>query len=171
MIILVCILVLFFAVVGFGVFFGAPYVPSLRKDAKRMFDSLYTLSSKDVVIDFGSGDGLILREVSRRGAHAIGYEVNPLLVLVSRVLSRNDPRVAVHAANFWLVKFPQETTLVYAFSVTRDGKRLVRKLQREADRLNKDLAVICYGSQLPGVTPVQTFEAYARYKIEPLHHR
>lgn len=171
MVILVCILVLFFAVVGLGAFFGAPYVPSLRKDAKRMFDSLYALSPQDVVIDFGSGDGLILREVSRRGARAIGYEVNPLLILISRLLSRKDPNVTIHAANFWLVKFPQETTLVYAFSVTRDGKRLVRKLQREADRLGRELSVICYGSRLPGVTPIQTFEAYARYKIEPLHHR
>lgn len=110
MVILISILVLFFAIVGFGAFFGAPYVPSLRKDAKRMFDSLYTLNSEDVVIDFGSGDGLILREVSRRGARAIGYEVNPLLVFISRMLSRKDPNVTIRAANFWLVKFPQETT-------------------------------------------------------------
>lgn len=171
MLILASVLILFFAFVGFGVLFGAPYVPSLRKDAKRMFDHLYSLQPSDVVIDFGSGDGLILREVSRRGAKAVGYEINPLLVAISRFLSRGDNRVAIKTANFWQVKFPAETTLIYAFSVTRDGKRLVRKLQREADRLEKELAVICYGSQLPGLVPVQTFEAYGRYKIEPLHHR
>lgn len=171
MIVLIVCIVLFFAIFGFGVLFGAPYVPSLRKDAKRMFDTLYQLKPTDVVIDFGSGDGLILREVSRRGACAVGYEVNPFLVAISKFLSRRDPNVAIHTANFWQVKFPKETTLIYAFSVTRDGKRLVQKLQREADRLRKDLAVICYGSQLPGMIPVQTFEAYGRYKIEPLHHR
>ncbi len=171
MLIVFIILIIFFAVVGFGVLFGAPYVPSLRKDAKRMFDNLYALKPSDVVIDFGSGDGLILREVSRRGAKAIGYEVNPILVLVSCFLSRKDPNVTINTANFWRVEFPEDTTLVYAFSVTRDGKRLVRKLQREADRLQKDLAVICYGSPLPGMKPTREFEAYRRYEIEPLHHR
>jgi len=156
------------ALLGFSVFFGAPYVPSRRRDLKRMFDELYPLSESDVVIDVGSGDGVILREASHRGAHAVGYEISPLLVAISKWLSRGDKRVTVTMANFWLAQFPEATTVIYAFSVERDAKKLTRKIQSEADRLNKPLILICYGSPLPHVTVKREFEAYHLYEFYPL---
>ena len=33
-------------IIGMGVFFGAPYVPSHRKDVRRLFEELYPLSLK-----------------------------------------------------------------------------------------------------------------------------
>ena len=46
---------------GFTAFTGAPYVPSKPREVKRAFTKLYKLSAKDVVVDIGSGDGLVLR--------------------------------------------------------------------------------------------------------------
>ncbi|MDB5180956.1 MAG: hypothetical protein JWO54_719 [Candidatus Saccharibacteria bacterium] len=159
------------ALLGFSVFFGAPYVPSRRRDLVRMFDELYPLKSSDVLIDVGSGDGIILREASRRGATAIGYEINPVLVALSNWLSRRDEKVSVAIANFWLAKFPQATTVVYAFSVERDAVKLRNKLQTEANRLNKPLNLICYGSPLPEIIPERDFEAYHLYQFYPLQVR
>jgi len=155
-------------VIGFGAFFGAPYVPSRRRDLTRMFDTLYPLTAKDVVIDVGSGDGIVLREASRRGAKAVGYEISPLFVALSKWLSRGDKNVTVTMANFWLASFPSDTTVIYAFSVNRDGKKLIKKMQSEATRLHKPLTLICYGSPLPGVMAAQEFEAYHLYKFSPL---
>lgn len=156
------------ALLGFSVFFGAPYVPSRRRDLKRMFDKLYPLSAKDTVIDVGSGDGIILREASRRGAKAVGYEISPLLVVISKWLSRHDKKVTISMANFWLAKFPKATTAIYAFSVERDARKLTKKIQSESDRLNKPLILICYGSPLPKKPAERTFEAYHLYLFEPL---
>ena len=156
---------------GFSVFFGAPYVPSRRRDFTRMFDELYALSATDVVIDVGSGDGIILREVSRRGARAIGYEISPLLAAISKWLSRKDTKVTVLMANFWLTKFPQDTTLIYAFSVERDVRKLSTKIQTEANRLNKMLTLVCYGSPLKDVVVLREFEAYHLYQFYPLQAR
>lgn len=156
------------ALLGFSVFFGAPYVPSRKRDVMRMFDELYQLSASDLVIDVGSGDGIILREVSRREAQAFGYEISPLLVGISKWLSRGDARVTVSMANFWQAHFPEATTVVYAFSVERDGRRLTKKLQNEANRLNKTLTLICYGSPLPKTSAVRVFEAYHLYQFHPL---
>jgi hypothetical protein len=153
---------------GFSAFFGAPYVPSRRRDVRRMFDNLYPVTEDDMLLDFGSGDGIILREVSRRGGRAIGYEINPVLALLSKLLSANDSRVEVKVANFWLSAFPEGTTAVYAFSVTRDGKRLAEKMQREADRLATPLVLICYGSPLPVVLPASQYEAFHLYEFHPL---
>ncbi|MES2630933.1 MAG: methyltransferase domain-containing protein [Patescibacteria group bacterium] len=152
---------------GFSVFFGAPYVPSRRRDVQRMFDELYPLSKSDVLIDVGSGDGIILREASKRGAKAIGYEVSPLLVAISKWLSRGDEKVSVSVANFWQAKFPDDTTVIYAFSVERDAKKLTKKIQSEAERLKKPLTLICYGSPLPNVLVERNFEAYHLYRFQP----
>lgn len=156
-------------IVGFSVFFGAPYVPSRRRDLKRMFDKLYPLSSHDVMVDLGSGDGLILREASRRGAKAIGYEISPLLVGLSKLFSWHDENVKIYLANHWLAKFPDTTTVVYAFSVERDAKKLKEKVQSEANRLRKPLVLICYSSPLPHMKTSQSFEAYHLYEFYPLH--
>lgn len=148
---------------GMSVFFGAPYLPSRRRDLRRMFDTLYPLSKHDVVFDAGSGDGVVLREVSRRGAKAVGYEINPVYWLVSVLLSRRFKRVTVLLRNFWVEKFPDDVTLVYVFAVSRDGKRLVKKITQERKRLDRPLTVVCYGSPLPGIEPTQSFEAYHLY--------
>ena len=96
--------------VGFSAFTGAPYVPSHRRDVARAFRELYPLGANDVLVDIGSGDGVVLRQASKCGARAVGYEIHPLLVLLSRWLSRGDVRVAVYFANFWRVDLPNDTT-------------------------------------------------------------
>ena len=159
----------FVVFIGISAFFGAPYVPSRRRDVKSMFDTLAPIGADDVVVDIGSGDGLVLREASRRGARAVGYEIHPLFVGISRLLSRGDSRVTIYWANAWTASFPPDTTLLYVFSVGRDGARLKQKVQQEADRAGRPLKLICYGNPLPHMTATESFEAYHLYSFEPLH--
>jgi SAM-dependent methyltransferase len=154
---------------GFVVFWGAPYVPSHRGDVRKAFDELYMLGEKDFVVDVGSGDGIILRMASSRGARAIGYELNPALVMITRFLSRKDGNVRVVLADFWRAKLPSETTLIYAFAVERDIKKLSIKLQAEADRLDRSFYVITYGSSFTSPTPLRTLGAHYLYEFHPLH--
>ena len=153
---------------GFVVFFGAPYVPSQRRYVRRAFEQLYPLSSRDVLVDIGAGDGLVLRCARHYGARAVGYEINPILYFIARWLSRHDPMVTVHLANFWTATLPDDTTVIYAFSVMRDGPRLERKLQREATRLNRPLVLLSHGNPLPNQPLDGQFEAYYRYTFHPL---
>lgn len=155
-------------ILGFSVFFGAPYVPSRRSDLKKMFDELYPLSKSDLLIDMGSGDGLVLREASRRGATAVGYEISPVLVFLSQFFSRHDPKISIFIANHWKVAFPKETTVVYAFSVERDAGKLKKTIQNQSTSLQKPLTLICYGSPLPNTKAERTFEAYHLYRFYPL---
>lgn len=156
---------------GISAFFGAPYVPSRRRDLQPMFDELYPLSSKDSVLDIGSGDGLVLREVSRRKAKAVGYEIHPFFVALSKVLSTRYKNITIKWANAWTTTFPDDVTLVYIFSVGRDGKRLDRKMQHEVDRLGRMVTLVCYGNPLPNREAKRTLGAYYLYEFEPLHLR
>ena len=159
------------AFVGASVFFGAPYVPSLRRDLTELFDNFIPLGKDDVLLDLGSGDGVVLREARRRGARAVGFEIHPLFAAISALVSLRDPRVTVRLADMWRTPFPQDVTLVYAFSVGRDVKRLTRRVQSEATRIGRPLRLVCYGNPLPGVEPVGTRGAYFLYQIAPLHPR
>jgi hypothetical protein len=151
---------------GFVVFFGAPYVPSLRKEVDEAFTNLYPLSAKDTLVDLGSGDGLVLNAALKHGAAAYGYELNPLLVLISRLRLRN--RATIELRNMWSVRLPQETTVVYVFSVSRDSKRLTRYLQAEAARLGRTINVIMFGEGLPGQPPVKEWRGHKLYAVSAL---
>lgn len=163
--VLVVVLVVF---VGFMAFTGAPYVPTLPSETRRVFAKLYKLSAKDVLVDIGSGDGVVLREASRRGARAVGYEINPLLVAISRWLSRNDRRVRIEMANFWRRKLPDDTTVVYTFGDQRDIDKMYARVVEEATRIGKPLWFISYGFRVAGETPDRVEGAHILYKCGPL---
>ena len=157
-----------FLLIGFSAFFGAPYVPTRRRDLRRMFDSLFPIGEGDVLLDIGSGDGLVLREARRRGARAVGFEINPLLVGISRMLAKGDAGQQTLLVNGWFAPFPDDVTIVYVFSVGRDAKRLIKTMQREADRLGRPLSLVCFGSPLQTRQPSKSFEAYFLYEFRPL---
>lgn len=150
---------------GFVVAFGAPYVPSLHAEVRRAFKQLYSVGANDVVVDLGSGDGQVLVEAAKLGATGYGYELNPLLVLISRLRLRGRAKVSL--ANMWTIKLPKDTTLVYVFAVSRDSRRLVRFLEHEASRLNRAITVMTFGAGLPGNKPKSVLNAHSLYEIIP----
>lgn len=153
---------------GFVAFTGAPYVPSKRRDIRQAFTELYPLSKKDTLVDIGSGDGVVLRQARHFGARAVGYEIHPLLVAVSRWLSRHDDGVTVHMKSFWHAKLPTETTVVYTFGDSRDIARMYGVVESEATRLQRPLFLISYGFAMKDHDPVRQVGAYYLYKIKPL---
>ena len=157
-------------VFGAVVFFGAPYVPSRRKYIRRVLEQ-YKLGKGDILVDLGSGDGVVLRTAARLGVKAIGYEINPILVLITRLLSLHDKNVRVVLQNAWRARFPDDVTIVYAFAVSRDEKKLTRLMQREANRLQRPIRLLCYASPFRHTSAVSTFEAYHLYVFQPLQQK
>jgi len=150
--------------------FGAPYVPSRRRYVRRLFHHM-KLIDKDLVVDLGSGDGVVLREAALFGARAVGFELNPILVVISRLLAPKTKRVRTVLANAWTTPFPDNTTVVYVFSVGRDEQRVVKTVQREVNRLGRPLRLVCLGNPLKSVSMIDTIDAYHIYRIEPVQHK
>lgn len=165
--IILAIVVLF----GIVVFRGAPYVPSKPRDLAKAFDEVYPLTSDDVLVDIGSGDGMVLRAASRRGAKAVGYELNPILVLITKLLSHGDHNVTVKVADFWRVHLPDDTTIVYTFGDSRDIRKMAALVEHEADRLGKNLYFMSYGFAVPGYTPVKAGTTHYLYQFGPLQRK
>ncbi len=165
---MIWVALLIFMVFGFVVFFGAPYVPSKKKDLSQGFDELFPLGQGDTLVDIGSGDGVVLREAAKRGATAVGYEINPVLVVLSRLMSRHYPSVTIYLKNFWRATLPPETTIVYTFGDSKDIVRMAAKVEETASLLGRPLYFMSYGFDVPGRTPLRQLGAYYLYQIEPL---
>ncbi len=153
---------------GFVVFRGAPYVPSRRRYITQAFTELYPLTKKDVLVDVGSGDGVVLRVASEFGARVIGIELQPALFVITKWLSRHDPNVEVRLADFWLTEFPDDTTVVYAFIVSRDVKKMIKKMQSETNRIGHSLRFITYGNSLNDRQHDKAVAGYRLYTFYPL---
>ena len=160
---IVCGLFFLFALFAFT---GAPYVPTLRGEAEKVFKKLYRLGRKDLVVDLGSGDGTVLVEAAKCGAGVYGIELNPILVLISRFRLRNFKHARVDLGNIFNCKFPTETTVVYLFGEDRDIMKFAKKIRDESARLKKPLFVISQGFEIPGLVAQKTERAFFLYKID-----
>ena len=152
----------------FGVVFeGAPYVPTKRKDVQAAL-KLAKLKPGELIIDLGSGDGRLLSEAAEKGYRAIGYELSPILVLISRMtLRRHKDLVKVRNTNFWYTKLPADTKVVFVFLAGPFMKRLSRHMKREANRLGHPINHNSYGFDLPGHKPAARSGVLKRYVITP----
>ncbi|QHN42560.1 hypothetical protein GII36_01690 [Candidatus Mycosynbacter amalyticus] len=149
---------------------GAPYVPTQQRELAEAFDELRPLGKDDVVLDIGSGDGVVLRAAALRGAQAVGYELNPFLVVASRLRLRHvKPRPRVELRNLWTTQFPDDVTLVYTFGESRDIAKMYQKVEQEAARLGRPLEFVSYGFAVPSVAATRQHRAHFLYHISPLH--
>lgn len=150
---------------------GAPYVPTHQSQAQRAFRELRPVTHRDVVLDIGSGDGVVLRAALAAGAgRAIGYEINPLLVLITKARLRKVRKNArVVLADFWQKPFPRDTTVVYTFGETRDIRRMYARVQSEATRLGREIDFISYAFNVPEQSPIAQAGAHYLYRLPPLH--
>lgn len=131
---------------GAGAILGAPYLPILRRDSRRLL-KLAGLKPGQTLIDLGSGDGRLLRAAAAQGIKCIGYEINPYLVLISRLVCwRYRHLVTIHTADFWRTPLPSADA-IYVFGLDRYMSRFDRKFRAEITRPTK---VISYIFEIPG---------------------
>jgi hypothetical protein len=148
LILVACLLLLTFSGV---LLFGAPYLPTLRKQQKEALD-LLSLQPGQLLIELGSGDGRILKEAARRGIVAVGYEINPFLVIYSKISCWPMRKLAeTHWRNFWHVSISPADG-VYTFLLDRYMPKLDKKIVSE---VKKPLKFVSFSFELPGRKPVK----------------
>ncbi|MDR0397951.1 MAG: class I SAM-dependent methyltransferase [Candidatus Nomurabacteria bacterium] len=151
------------AILGVSLLFGAPYVPSRKRDIEQAFTDILRLTSKDTIVDMGCGDGVVLKLAVAHGAKAVGYEVNPLLVVISKI--RLGKKAIIKWQNGLKAKWPAGTTVVYVFGVERIMAAVAEKARQHAEVYGKAIKVVSYGFEIPGKKPERTVGAYHLYKF------
>lgn len=161
---IVFVVLLLFAVVSF---FGAPYVPTHAASIKLALDML-PLKKGATVVDLGSGDGAFLKAAAERGYRAVGYEINPILWLVSWLRCLQVRKlVSIKLRNFWLVPLPKTTDAVFVFAAGPYMKRLKSYLDKSLHGRDKPLIVMSYGFSLPDVQASRVDRGINYYELPP----
>jgi len=159
----VLVLVGIFLVTGL---FGAPYVPSRRAEVEKAFAGLRPLNEKDVVVDFGCGDGVVLQVVAKSKAKgAVGIELNPILVARAKWKNREHKKVRVQCGNMLMMKWPEDMTVAYIFGLDRVMRMLKPRLMTYAKEHKRDIWVVSLAFEFDGMEPEKRQGAYGLYRI------
>ncbi len=111
---------------------GAPFVPSTNPVAEKMVE-LAHIKKGQTIYDLGSGDGRILKLAADRGAHAIGLEINPWLVLITNLrygFGKYRKIISTHWRNFWRQDY-SHADIVFVYLLPWHMNRLADKLKKE----------------------------------------
>lgn len=156
------IFLLIFVVVlcfGYVVAFGAPYVPTMRRQVETAFE-LLDLKPGQHLIELGCGDGKLLIAAAKRGIYVIGYELNPILVAVCWLRTwRYRKFVSVKLADFWRADWPKADA-VFGFILPKLMPKLEHKILNEK---RGPLKVASFAFAIPGKEPVKTKDAVFLY--------
>lgn len=135
---------------GLVVFFGAPYLPTLNNQKIAALE-LLSLKPGQTLLEAGSGDGRVLKAAAERGLYAIGYELNPLLVIISWFVTlKHRDKVRIVWGNYWSKNW-KEADGVYVFLYTKYMKKLDDKLSK----LGKNVKLVSVIYRIPGKKPVK----------------
>jgi SAM-dependent methyltransferase len=143
-------LIIFVTAFALAGWVGAPYVPILNRDSDALL-KLADLKPGQTMVDLGSGDGRLLRAAAKRGIRGIGYEINPFMVFVSRIVCwRYRKLVQIHLADFWRIELPQ-ADVIYVFLIPKFMPKLDQHL---TSRLKKPTRLISYAFEIPARKPI-----------------
>ena len=111
---------------------------------------------------------MVLKVGAEMGAQTLGVELHPVLSFLSRIrLRKIRPLPKVVCQNYLNYKFPENTTVVYTFSDSRDVEKIFQKVQQEATRLGKELYFISNAFDIPGVKYEKLYHSFYLYKVKP----
>lgn len=137
---------------GFVLLFGAPYVPTLSKQASIAMD-MVALEPGQTLLELGCGDGKILLAAAQRGWKAVGVELNPILVLVSRWRTRRyRKQVRVVWGNLWKTEKWPDTDGIFVFILQKHMKKLDTIITQWHQR-KKPLKLVSFAFTIPGKKP------------------
>lgn len=144
----------------FAGFSGAPWIPTRKKDLPSILDDA-KLAKGQLLVELGSGDGRLLVAAAKRDAKVIGYEINPLLWLVSKLKLMGYTNAHVKLASLWKADL-SGADVVVTFLVPRTMPKLATKLNKQ---LKPGATFISYAFDLPGKKPVLQRRAWRLYKF------
>lgn len=144
---MIWLLVLLLLIVCFGgvLLFGAPYLPTMKPQIKAALE-LADLKPGDTLIELGSGDGKVLLAAAKQGINVVGYELNPLLYLISYLRTRRSHNnVRIIWGDFWKKDWPQHQA-IFTFLLPKYMLKLNKKVIQSK---HKPVKLVSFAFEIP----------------------
>ena len=129
---IIALLLYIIYVLMYSMILGAPYAATQERKMNMMLD-LLKLTTKDNFVDLGSGDGRFVIAAAKKGIKSYGYEMNPILVLISRNKIKNEKlssKAKIYWKSYWNVNL-SEYSAVAVFGIKHIMPSLGKKLKKE----------------------------------------
>lgn len=149
---------------------GAPFVSTKKELVRAILKKAYAtggLNKEKVFLELGSGDGRVVREaVKGYRVKGIGIELNPFLVIYSKIISKIQglKNIEFKRENFFKSDL-NSADIIFLFLMPETLERLKNKFLKEC---KKGTLIISHGFKIPG------FEKYLVRKISrkifPTHY-
>ena len=112
---------------GFVVVVGPPYVPTFQFQVEAALD-LLNLKPGDTLLELGAGDGKVMVTAAERGLKVVGYELNPILVIICWFrIRRYRGRARIVWGNFLKKKWPK-CEGIFTFGIDRIMPTIDKKI-------------------------------------------
>jgi hypothetical protein len=146
---------------GFVVFFGPPYVPTLKRNLEAALD-LLELKPGQTMLELGSGDGRVLIAAAKRGINVVGIELSPVLFVISWLRTRRyRKRVRVIWGSYFAVNWPPAEA-IFTFMIPRQMAELDKRIERW--RGKRPVRLASFGFSIPGKKPAALRNGVFLYK-------
>jgi len=148
---------------GFVVLFGAPYLPTLKKQTDDALD-LLALKPGQTLLELGCGDGRVAKAAARRGIRVVGYELNPILVIIAKLHTvKYRKLVTIKWGNFWQTNWP-ETDAIFVFLLDKYMKKLDKKIVQKTKQQGREIRLLSFTFEIPGRKPIANKGGLFLYK-------
>lgn len=134
------------------------YVPTPQKVVDEMMQAA-NVTSKDVVYDLGCGDGRIVVAAAKRGAKAIGFDLDPKRVAEARAKVKAagvESLATIRWANVFSVDL-SPATVVTLYLLPELNVKLIPQLEK----LRPGSRVVSHDFDMEGVDPVGEWDVMA----------
>jgi SAM-dependent methyltransferase len=157
---LTLIIVVIMLCFGGVVFVGAPYLPTLAPQVQAALE-LADLQPGETLLELGCGDGKVLIAAAQAGLHVVGYELNPLLVLVAWLRTRRyGKNVRIIWGDMWHSDWP-EAQAIFVFLLPKFMAKLDTKI---AHYPHKPVKLVSFAFAVPDKSPQQTKKGVFLYR-------
>jgi SAM-dependent methyltransferase len=134
-----------FILFSFVVIYGAPFLPTLQKQVKPAI-KLINLKPGQTLLELGSGDGRVLIAAAEAGLNAVGYELNPILVIYSLFKTRKHKQnIRIIWGNYWKKDWP-EADGIFVFLLNPYMEKLNNKI---VQKYKKPIKLVSFAFKLP----------------------
>jgi len=144
---------------------GALFIPTYPQMVKAFLEAV-PMSSQDLFVDLGCGDGRVLRAARKRyGVRAMGFEVNPFAYFLARIGSISVTGIQIKWKDFWKEDLSR-ADVVFCYLFPDVLSCLRKKLESE---LHTGSMVVSCNFPFPGWNPLKVLHPLSSTQGDPIY--